>query len=125
MKLPFRLFLALVLLSVFTGVYARNTIKIKSNVASSNVVAPGTRLVAGNPYQNEFYILDGHANHPTVVIPITKKHVISKAEVARIRLAISETLRDASTKHLKSHIKLASTKHHRRHAKHLVVVGKR
>jgi hypothetical protein len=63
------------------------------------VVSPGTKLLASNNYQNEFYIIGkkGSSTQVTSANQI-KTRLASKKEIARIKLAITETLHRASMK---------------------------
>ena len=68
-----------------------------SPIDRGGVVAPGTRLAAGDPNQNEFYILGAS--------PIRHQDnvkVMSNAEIAKIKVAINESLQKAARKKITS-----------------------
>lgn len=85
------------------------------------VVSPGARLVAGDPRQNEFYILGGGAERepnasaapaPTFKRVASRVRVAKKADVAKIELAINETLhKAAASKRVTKTHRLVADKH--------------
>lgn len=60
-----------------------------SAIDNTYVVSPGTRLAVGGPNQNDFYILGQSASHSNV-------KMASKTDIAKIKMAISESLQSAA-----------------------------
>lgn len=120
MKMLTFLFIAVSTFFFTSAVHARtpDAGSINTKAVDKNhlwVVAPGTRLVAGDPNQNEFYII-GKSDASTNVPAINQKRTIvaNKTDIARIKIAISETLSRASKKKTMSKINVAmKTKKHK------------
>jgi hypothetical protein len=129
MKILKLFFIAVSIIHLSSVVEARPA---KSNVINMSsldsahvwVVSQGTRLVAGDPYQNEFYILDRKKSPKVASLgpkANSKMKTVDKLGIAKIRLALNKALdREVSRKNATKKIAVAT-----RLEKHKTITNKK